>query len=90
MLFVLCLWNLVCNSLHILHPFAHCDWFIYSVENVAGEVHLVGSKTFCILWQVGCIVLAGKSKTGELSIFPSSIAVLLYCLHMLPKGELAL
>jgi hypothetical protein len=52
MLFVLCLWNLVCNSLHILHPFAHCDWLIYSVENAAGEVHLVGSKTFCILWQV--------------------------------------
>ncbi len=35
----------------------------------------------------GCIVLAGKSKTGELSIFPSSIAVLSYCLHMLPKGQ---
>jgi hypothetical protein len=52
MLFVLCLWNLVCNSLHILHPLAHCDWFIYSVENAAGEVHLVGSKTFCILSQV--------------------------------------
>jgi hypothetical protein len=55
MLFVLCLWNLVCNSLHILHPFAHCDWFIYSVENAAGEVHLVGSKTFCILWQVSLV-----------------------------------
>jgi lysyl-tRNA synthetase class 2 len=36
---------------------------------------------------VGIEGFPGKSKTGELSIFPSSIEVLSYCLHMLPKGQ---
>ena len=27
----------------------------------------------------------GKSKKGELSVFPRSLAVLAPCLHMLPK-----
>jgi len=34
-------------------------------------------------------LLAGKSKTGELGIFPKSITVLSFCLHMLPKGQAA-
>jgi hypothetical protein len=33
------------------------------------------------------LLLAGKSKTGELGIFPKSITVLSFCLHMLPKGQ---
>ncbi|CAK9862126.1 unnamed protein product [Sphagnum jensenii] len=36
---------------------------------------------------VGIEGFPGKSKTGELSIFPTSIEVLSYCLHMLPKGQ---
>ena len=35
---------------------------------------------------VGVTGYPGKSKKGELSIFPSSIVLLSPCLHMLPKG----
>jgi hypothetical protein len=35
------------------------------------------------------LLLAGKSKTRELGIFPKSITVLSFCLHMLPKGQAA-
>lgn len=33
---------------------------------------------------VGVHGVAGRSKTGELSIRPSKVEVLSYCLHMLP------
>ena len=36
-------------------------------------------------WSDTTWVYAGKSKKGELSIFPKSIELLSYCLHMLPK-----
>ena len=35
---------------------------------------------------VGVVGFPGKSKRGELSVFPASIQVLSPCLHMLPKG----
>jgi lysyl-tRNA synthetase class 2 len=35
---------------------------------------------------VGVVGHPGKSKKGELSIFPSSLQLLSPCLHMLPKG----
>ena len=34
---------------------------------------------------IGVTGVAGRSKTGELSIRPSNIELLSYCLHMLPK-----
>ena len=34
---------------------------------------------------VGLVGYPGKSKKGELSIFPSKIVLLSACLHMLPK-----
>eukprot|EP00736_Rhodelphis_marinus_P003967 Rmarinus@m.27631 len=37
---------------------------------------------------VGVVGHPGRSKTGELSIFPKSIRVLAPCLHMLPKVSL--
>ena len=37
---------------------------------------------------VGVKGLPGKSKRGELSVFPTSFAVLAPCLHMLPKYRL--
>uniref|UniRef100_A0A7S3NE06 Lysine--tRNA ligase n=1 Tax=Aureoumbra lagunensis TaxID=44058 RepID=A0A7S3NE06_9STRA len=36
---------------------------------------------------IGVIGIPGKSKRGELSIFPSLIKLLSPCLHMLPKGS---
>jgi lysyl-tRNA synthetase class 2 len=39
---------------------------------------------------VGVIGHPGKSKTGELSVFPSQIQLLSPCLHMLPKGHTGL
>lgn len=39
---------------------------------------------------VGVIGKPGKSKKGELSIFPSRIQLLSPCLHMLPKGHTGL
>ena len=35
---------------------------------------------------VGVKGVPGKSKKGELSIFPSQMTLLSPCLHMLPKG----
>lgn len=37
---------------------------------------------------VGVKGLPGKSKRGELSVFPTSFIVLAPCLHMLPKYKL--
>lgn len=39
---------------------------------------------------VGIIGTPGKSKTGELSIFPNHMQLLSPCLHMLPKGHTGL
>jgi lysyl-tRNA synthetase class 2 len=39
---------------------------------------------------VGVVGFPGKSKKGELSIFPTSITLLSPCLHMLPKGHTGL
>jgi lysyl-tRNA synthetase class 2 len=39
---------------------------------------------------VGVYGFPGKSKKGELSIFPKSITLLSPCLHMLPKGHTGL
>jgi lysyl-tRNA synthetase, class II len=39
---------------------------------------------------VGVNGFPGKSKKGELSIFPKSITLLSPCLHMLPKGHTGL
>jgi len=36
---------------------------------------------------IGVVGQPGRSKTGELSIRPSSIVSLSYCLHMLPKTD---
>jgi lysyl-tRNA synthetase class 2 len=36
---------------------------------------------------VGVVGSPGKSKRGELSIFPKELALLSPCLHMLPKGQ---
>ena len=36
---------------------------------------------------VGVVGSPGKSKRGELSIFPKKLALLSPCLHMLPKGQ---
>jgi len=39
---------------------------------------------------VGVVGVPGKSKKGELSVFPSSITLLSPCLHMLPKSHTGL
>lgn len=39
---------------------------------------------------VGVVGFPGKSKKGELSIFPESMTLLTPCLHMLPKGHTGL
>jgi lysyl-tRNA synthetase class 2 len=39
---------------------------------------------------VGVVGTPGKTKKGELSIFPTSITILTPCLHMLPKGHFGL
>lgn len=39
---------------------------------------------------IGCTGLPGKSKTGELSIFPTSMKLLSPCLHMLPVSHTGL
>jgi len=39
---------------------------------------------------VGVVGVPGKSKKGELSIFPTSLHLLSPCLHMLPKGHTGL
>ena len=36
---------------------------------------------------VGVVGQPGRSKTGELSVRPTSIVSLSYCLHMLPKTD---
>ena len=36
-----------------------------------------------------CSILAGKTKRGELSIFPKSFIVLSHCLHMMPRQKAA-
>jgi lysyl-tRNA synthetase class 2 len=38
---------------------------------------------------VGIVGFPGKSKRGELSIFPKSFAVLSHCLHMMPRQKAA-
>lgn len=38
---------------------------------------------------VGVTGFPGKSRTGELSIFPKTLVVLSHCLHMMPKQESA-
>lgn len=58
----------------------------------------------CILWRdcykvYSCYVIfficfmfsfiTGKSKRGELSIFPKSFTVLSHCLHMMPRQKVA-
>lgn len=35
------------------------------------------------------VIISGKSKRGELSIFPKTFQVLSYCLHMMPKQIVA-
>ena len=39
---------------------------------------------------IGVRGVVGKSKRGELSIFPSEVRLLSACLHMLPKGQFGL
>jgi lysyl-tRNA synthetase class 2 len=39
---------------------------------------------------VGVVGTPGKTKKGELSIFPTAITILTPCLHMLPKGHFGL
>jgi lysyl-tRNA synthetase class 2 len=36
---------------------------------------------------IGCKGCIGKSKTGELSVFPSEVKLLSMCMHMLPKDH---
>merc|ERR1712176_1702305 len=36
---------------------------------------------------IGCKGFIGKSKTGELSVFPSEVKLLSMCMHMLPKDH---
>ena len=36
---------------------------------------------------MGVVGKPGKSKRGELSIFPTKLQLLSPCLHMLPKGQ---
>jgi len=49
------------------------------------------NKCFCIRFKpvVPLSKCPGKSRTGELSIFPKTFIVLSHCLHMMPKQESA-
>ncbi|CAK9185495.1 unnamed protein product [Ilex paraguariensis] len=44
---------------------------------------------FCLSFLDLFSVLSGKSKRGELSIFPKSVVVLSHCLHMMPRQKVA-
>jgi len=51
-------------------------------EEAFNEIHGIAKRGDI----VGVVGYPGKSKKGELSIFPESITLLTPCLHMLPKG----
>ncbi|CAL5333441.1 unnamed protein product [Camellia sinensis] len=58
--------------------------------DIVGVIGYPGIRSFsCIngaAW--GCLVLVkGKSKRGELSVFPRSFVLLSHCLHMMPRQK---
>ncbi|GMH69256.1 hypothetical protein TL16_g12102 [Triparma laevis f. inornata] len=57
------------------------DLKTYESEEGFGEIHRSLKRGDII----GCTGFPGKSKTGQLSIFPTSMILLSPCLHMLPK-----
>ena len=57
------------------------DLKTYESEDGFAEIHRTLKRGDII----GCTGYPGKSKTGQLSIFPTSMILLSPCLHMLPK-----
>ena len=62
---------------HIMHKQHSSHEAFGALHNTIRRGDLVGVKG-----------LPGKSKRGELSVFPTSFIVLAPCLHMLPKYKL--
>jgi len=55
-----------------------------TAENYKGDFELL-SRTLKRGDIIGVTGFAGKTKTGELSVRPTNIESLSYCMHMLPK-----